>query len=71
MIIFVINLGENCQARGVLESMGLKQESYPFDSCIVPFDALFKSLQEDFQDYTNPDIYFLKISTIKKELFPI
>ncbi len=54
----MINLGENCSARGALEAVDIKQESYPFDSCIVPFHALIKCLEEDFQDYTNPE-YFI------------
>lgn len=53
----IINLGENCSARAVLEGVQIKQESYPFDSCIIPFQGLIKCLEEDFQDYTNPDYF--------------
>jgi hypothetical protein len=53
----IINLGENCSARAALEAVDIKQESYPFDSCIVPFSALIQTLQDDFNHYTNPDYF--------------
>ncbi len=53
----MINLGENCSARAALEAVGIKQESYPFDSCIIPFDSLILTLADDFNHYTNPDYF--------------
>lgn len=65
----IINLGENCSARGALEAVDIKQESYPFDSCIVPISALINCLLDDFSDYTNPEYfvpYFDQQSPINK-----
>ena len=65
----VINLGENCSSRAVLERYGIKEESFPFDSVITPIDSLLQCLRDDFANFVTPEhfkLYFDKHSPVNK-----
>jgi hypothetical protein len=53
----LITLGENCTATAAIENMHLRKESYPFEFCITPFDALYSCLEDDFRHFVNPDYF--------------
>lgn len=53
----IITLGENCSITAALETIGLKQESYPFEANITSFQALYDCLLDDFQEFTNSDFF--------------
>ena len=54
-----ISLGQSCgpamQLRVSLSRhYGIRDQAFPFDWLITPFDALYKCLQEDFVNFLNP-----------------
>lgn len=55
-----ISLGGSCNPAGQLRDSiaryyGIRDQAYPFDWLISPFEAVYKCLEEDFKNFLNPD----------------
>jgi len=55
----VISLGHQCDTalqlrNSVVKHYGLRARAYPFDWIISPFNALFRCLEENFNNFLNP-----------------
>jgi len=56
----VISLGPNCSPAMSLNYHKIRKEAYPFDWVVCSFDAMFKLLQTDFENYLLPENLILK-----------
>jgi len=50
-----IGLGETCTVAAALEVFNLRNAAYPFDWIISEYRSVCNILEEDFQDFLNPD----------------
>ena len=56
----VISLGETCNVATALKDHNLRKQSLPFDWNITPFYSLLSILDDDFQDFLNPNYLVLR-----------
>jgi hypothetical protein len=52
-----ISLGYRCSSAGILKSLGLKQESYPFDWLVSRLPIIEHCIQTDFREFLHPKNY--------------
>jgi hypothetical protein len=52
-----LSLGYRCSSAGILKSLGLKQESLPFDWLVSRLPIIEHCIRTDFRDFLNPDNY--------------
>lgn len=52
--VIVISLGGDCTVATVLREMGLRRIAYPFDWMFSSFDAVYKSIEDDFRLFLDP-----------------
>ena len=52
-----ISLGYRCSSAGILKSLGLKTESYPFDWLVSRLPVIEDCIQTDFREFLSPDNY--------------
>jgi hypothetical protein len=52
-----ISLGYRCSSAGILKSLGLKQESLPFDWLVSRLPIIEHCIRTDFREFLNPDNY--------------
>ena len=50
-----ISLGQNCMVSTALRDNNLRQEAYPFDWIVSPFNSLYKALDENFKNFLSAD----------------
>ena len=53
----ILSLGYRCSSAGILKSLGLKRESYPFDWLVSRLPIIEHCIQTDFREFLNPDNY--------------
>lgn len=53
----IISLGYRCSSAGILKSLGIKTESYPFDWLVSRLPIIENCIQTDFREFMNPDNY--------------
>lgn len=51
----VISLGYRCQVALQLRIHNLRKEAFPFDWMITPFESLYRLLENDFEDFLQPE----------------
>ena len=56
------SFGYRCSSAGILKSMQLKYESFPFDWLISRLDVIKHCLQDDFREFLNQSNYVRKYS---------
>jgi hypothetical protein len=54
---YVFSLGYRCSSAGILKSLGLKTESYPFDWLVSRLPIIEHCIQTDFREFLNTDNY--------------
>lgn len=54
-----ISLGNNCPSAQLLDSLGVRHRSYPFDWNYTPFKALYAVIKDDFKDFINPEVLLI------------
>ena len=52
-----LSLGYRCSSAGILKSLGLKQESLPFDWLVSRLPIIEHCIRTDFREFLNPDNY--------------
>lgn len=58
----VFSLGYRCSSSGILKSLGLKTESYPFDWMVSRLPIIEHCIQNDFKEFLDPNNYNCKSS---------
>ena len=53
----ILSLGYRCSSAGIIKSLGLKTESYPFDWLVSRLPIIEHCIQTDFLEFLNPDNY--------------
>lgn len=53
----IFSLGYRCSSAGILKSIGLKTESYPFDWMVSRLPIIENCIQTEFKDTFNPSNY--------------
>jgi hypothetical protein len=56
----IISLGYRCSSAGIIKSLGLKTESYPFDWLLSRLPIIENCIQTGFKEFLNPDNYTTK-----------
>jgi len=56
----IISLGYRCSSSGILKSLGLKTESYPFDWLVSRLPIIEHCIKTDFKHFLNVDNYKCK-----------
>lgn len=56
----IISLGSNCHIASEFRWNGIRQEAYPFDWNLTPFQTLYRILEEDFALFLEEDLLFLR-----------
>ena len=59
----IISLGYRCSSAGIIKSLGLKTESYPFDWLVSRLPIIEHCIKTDFKEFLNPDNYTTKEGT--------
>ena len=59
----IISLGYRCSSAGIIKSLGLKTESYPFDWLVSRLPIIEHCIRTDFKEFLNPDNYTTKQGT--------
>jgi hypothetical protein len=52
-----LSLGYRCSSAGILKSLGLKQESLPYDWLVSRLPIIEHCIHTDFREFLNPDNY--------------
>jgi len=53
----IFSLGYRCSSAGILKSLGLKSESYPFDWLVSRLPIIEHCIQTDFKEFLDPNNY--------------
>jgi hypothetical protein len=53
----IISFGYRCSSASLIQLLGLKTESYPFDWMVSKLDSIMKCIESDFEDFCNVDNY--------------
>ena len=56
----IVSLGYRCSSAGILKSLGLKSESYPFDWLVSRLPIIEDCIQTEFKYFVNADNYKCK-----------
>jgi hypothetical protein len=59
---FVFSIGYRCSSAGILKSLGLKRESYPFDWMVSRLPIIQHCIKNDFVEFLDADNYTKKHS---------
>jgi len=60
---YICSLGYRCTSAGILKSLGLKAESYPFDWMVSRLPLIEHCVKNDFVEFLNQDNYTNKIES--------
>lgn len=50
----LISLGGRCTPAGMMRNLGLRKNAYPFDWMFSKFDALYKTIDDNFEKFLDP-----------------
>lgn len=53
----IVSLGYRCSSAGIIKSLGLKTESYPFDWLVSRLPIIEDCIKTEFKEFLNPDNY--------------
>jgi hypothetical protein len=56
----IVSLGYRCSSAGIIKSLGLKTESYPFDWLVSRLPIIEHCIHTEFKEFLNPDNYKTK-----------
>jgi hypothetical protein len=57
---YIFSLGYRCSSAGILKSLGIKHESYPFDWLVSRLPIIEHCIQTDFKEFLNSNHYICK-----------
>ena len=54
----IISLGHFCAVASELDKLGFREASLPFDWIISPLDSVIDLINNNFEDFLNPDLLY-------------